>query len=407
MNYGQHPHAFIKSRPLTTTSPLLPRVHNALPKKSRARIRAVPLVASRTLAAPLLAMPAEIGLEIMELALMDTPARTLAVVSKSFSALVSNIIYKTVVLGSLSAIALFHRTVRSKAPEFFEKHVRTLAVTAPDYNPMARAQLEEIVAACSGVRTLAIPRPGILVSPLTPQISLHELTLEKFDAMTPFEWDPQFGVAAQSPAAHLSARLTHLRICEPTDAWHSPLETLEFFGALPDLTHLALARAITRQDFSMHPNDGVFIAEIGALLARRPPLRMLVVSLFPARWPKPTRAACSLCHPACLCKALGRLARADRRLVVLIAGWDTLVEQDDRGVPEFDSTAPRHVNHGSGRPGCVNFWDNWRMSDKRMVSLAAGWEPEVLPGAVPWSYPAVPIHLRERHVFWGNWMMPD
>ncbi|KAJ7686524.1 hypothetical protein B0H17DRAFT_1071863 [Mycena rosella] len=411
MNY--YGHALQKSKlSLTTTTPMAPRTRITLPKKSRARGRAgVPGPAVASGRAPLLEMPAEIALEIMELALINTRMSTLAIVSKKFSALVSNIIYKTVVLRSLEAITLFHRTVRSKAPGFLYAHVRALTVCAPYYDSMARAQLEEIVAACSGVRTLAIPRPGILASPLIswtiPSDTSFELILEAFDAVTPFMWDPLFDVAAASPAAHLCARLTHLRICQPTTLWHSPLETLAFFGPLPRLTHLALARALCRQDALSHPNDGAFLAEVRALLARRPPLRMLVVSLFPARWPKPTRAACSLCHPACLCRALGDLARADRRLVLLTVGWDTLVEEDPLGNPDFEGTAPPYANHGGGRPGCVSFWDNWRMSDKRTVSLATGWEPEILPDAVEWSYAAVPDQLRGRHNFWEHWLVPE
>ncbi|KAJ7496899.1 hypothetical protein FB451DRAFT_1359406 [Mycena latifolia] len=388
-----------------TTTPMAPQTHDPPPRKSRPRVRArlaqglaAPELAARR-AAPLLDMPAEIGLEILELALMDTHAGTLTVVSKRFNALVSNIIYKTLVLKSLKAIALFHRTVQSMAkrsPEFLATHVRTLAVTAASYTTVARAQLNEIVAACKGVRTLAIPRPGILACPSISWIppGPGELILEKFDAITPFEWDPLFNVAADSPAAHLN-RLTHLRICEPASIWHSPLETLEFFGALPELTHLALARQLR---FPAHASDSVFVAEVRELLAHRPRLRMLVVSLFPACWPKRTRTAFSICHPACLCRALGGVAHADRRLVLLAVGWDTLDEHDEFGRVDLELITHPYANHGPRRPGSVSFWENWRMSDKRAVSLATGWEPEILPDAVRWLYPEVPSQLRSKNL---------
>ncbi|KAJ7125126.1 hypothetical protein C8R44DRAFT_782389 [Mycena epipterygia] len=408
MNYSL-PHPLLQHRlPLTPTIPRARRDH-ALPipkKPTGTRIRAVappaPVVASR--AAPLLDVPAEIGLEIMQLALIDTPANTLAVVSKAFSALVSAIIYKLVVLDCQETIALFHRTVRTKSPEFLDTHVLTLAVTSRFYSTRARAQLEEIVAACTGVRTLAIPRPGILASALISHTTPRELIIQKFDAVTPFEWDPLFNQASECPAAHLSVPLTHLRICEPGTVWHSPLSTLEFFGPLPHLTHLALARHVNPDKTF---NDTVFVEELRTLLTSRPGLKMLVVNLFPARWPKPTRAACSLCSHGCICKALINVTVADKRLVLLTTGWDTLVEEDEFGVPDFQSTSPRYANHGSWRPGAISFWENWRVSDKRVVSLATGWEPEISPGAVQWTYPALPNQLRGRHNFWEHWLMPE
>ncbi|KAJ7772113.1 hypothetical protein DFH07DRAFT_216502 [Mycena maculata] len=387
------------------------RVQKAPPKKSKTRapqrLTSVLPVAPVAQRAPLLDVPTEIGLEILELALIATPsaAATLATVSKRFSALVANIIYKTVILGSLEAIALFNRTVRSKPAIFLETHVRTLAITcSSSYDTKARVQLEEIVAACTGVRILAIPRPGILTSALISRTRPAQLIIQNFDACTPFEWDPLFDQAPESPAAHLSTPLTHLRICEPGIVWHSPGSTLDFFGPLPHLTHLALARSISPEP---NFNDRVFVQEICTILASRAGLKMLVVSIYPARWPKPTRAACSLCSHSCLCKALIRVSETDKRLVLLTAGWDTLVEEDPFGFPDLRSTSPPFANHGSWRPGWRSFWENWRMSDKRIVSLASGWEPEISPDAVRWMYPSLPVQLRERRNFWENWLVME
>ncbi|KAJ7024025.1 hypothetical protein C8F04DRAFT_1401375 [Mycena alexandri] len=273
----------------------------------------------------------------MELALIATPATTLAVVSKQFNALVCKIFYKTVVLDHPARIALFHRTVRSAtSPESPRTHVRTLAVTSRwHYTTETRTMLEEIVGACPALRLLTLPRPGILASPIISGIQLVEVTLQKFDAETPFEWDPQFAQAVDDPAAHLSRCGT-------------PLATLEFFGALENLTHLALTRRVYLRS-EMNANDSVFVREIRAILGSRPALQMLVVSVFPARWPDPTRA-CSLCSVHCVCRALGRAAEADARLVILFAGWNTLVEQNEFGFPDFITTAPPAANHGPWRP---------------------------------------------------------
>lgn len=336
---------------------------NPLIKKSGARapVRSrgtphMPFVAPRA-PTPGRQIPTEIGLEIIELALIATPSSTLSAVSKKFNALVCKIIYKTVVLTSLSRVALFHRTVLSKSPEFMETHVRTLAVTCvplPSYTTAARIQLEEIVAACTGLRTIAIPRPGILASAAISATRPSELIIQGFDAVTPFEWDPLFD-SVDSPAAHLSQNISHLRICEPGAVWHSPLATLEFFGPLPGLTHLALAHHVKSAG---NPTDAVFVAEIRTLLETRPNLKMLVVHLFPVtRWYYPTVDE----SYNYLCKVLLRVA--DKRLIVLAAGRDRVVEEQD---------------------------------DRRFL-----WD------AVKWTYATFPNEFLAGHDFWENWSIPE
>ncbi|KAJ7935104.1 hypothetical protein B0H13DRAFT_1949694 [Mycena leptocephala] len=229
--------------------------------KTRARALSLALIAaSKT--APLLDIPTELGLEILELGLTHTTFSTLAAVSKAFSALIA-------------------------IPDFLDTHIKTLAVTIEPwrFTPAARRELESIIAACTGIRAVSVTRPGILaqsLSHLRPHYTFpSEVTIQAFDAITPFEWEHSDGATPPCPAAHLSSSLTHLRISEPGDTWHSPLSILAFFGSTPHLTHLSLAR---RMDANTD-NDQVFVDEVSVLLASRANLRMLVVRIFPAQWP--------------------------------------------------------------------------------------------------------------------------
>ncbi|KAJ6491833.1 hypothetical protein C8R47DRAFT_1122016 [Mycena vitilis] len=359
-----------------------------------------PVMAAR---APMPNIPTEIGLEIIQLALIATPPSILSAVSKKFNALVCKIIYDTVTLDALARITLFHRALRLKSPDFWETHVRVLAVTCRSYSAQSRVQLGEIVAACTMLQTVAIPRPAILTSPAISATRPTQLVIQKFDAVTPFEWDPLFAEAVASPAADLAQNVTHLRICEPGAVWHSPLATLEFFGALANLTHLALARHVNPQG---NPNDAAFISEVRAVLETRPGLKMLAVHLYPWNWPDVARAATNLCSYGCLCKGLLRVA--DKRLVLLATGWDTLfMNKSERELLDLGWMVNPAANHGSSRPGSISFWENWRMSDKRIVSLATCWEPEILHDAVKWTYSDLGNELQDGHSFWDNWMVSE
>ncbi|KAJ7246244.1 hypothetical protein C8J57DRAFT_1361126, partial [Mycena rebaudengoi] len=257
-----------RNLPVSTRRPLVQPSYSTSLRRSLAP-RPVAQEPNPWQSCPLLDIPAEIGLEILELALLDTPSTVLAPVSKDFDALVSSIIYRTIVLD-----------FRSKSPEFLDR-IKILLVTSLRYATETPKQLQEIVAACRGLRTLAVPRPAVLASSLDRVFYMRpsDLILQSFDTVTPFEWDPLLGQST-SPAAYLSDTLTHLRICEPGMVWHSPLSTLEFFA-------LALRVNSIR-------NDDAFVDEIKTLLTRRPSLVMLVVSFFPNHWPDSDPAACSL-----------------------------------------------------------------------------------------------------------------
>ncbi|KAJ7125125.1 hypothetical protein C8R44DRAFT_782387 [Mycena epipterygia] len=338
---------------LTATQTQVP-VH-----RTRARALSLALIgASRT--APLLDIPTELGLEILALSLTQTPIPTLAAISKAFSALISTMLYRNVVLDSLEAMSLFYRTTKSKTPDFLDTHIKTLAVTIEPWHFTSenRIELERIIAACTGLRALSVTRPGILAEPLSRH-PLHrtlpsEVTIQSFDATAPFEWECSSARAAItappatcSPAAYLSASLTHLRISEPGDAWHSPLSIVKFFGSTPHLTHLALTR---RMDANTD-NDQVFVDELCTLLASRPNLRMLVVSIFPAQWPRyfdRTVPAAS----SSIWTALSAIAATDKRVILVAAGLE-----GQKDLVSWAHGPPTHKNEAR----CRDFWEQCKM----------------------------------------------
>ncbi|KAJ7018352.1 hypothetical protein C8F04DRAFT_977400 [Mycena alexandri] len=316
-------------------------------RKTRARALSLVLVAK---SAPFLDIPAELGLEILELGLTHTPFSTLAVVSKTFHSLISTILYRHVVLDSVETLSLFARTVKSKSQHFLDAHIKTLAVTIEpwSFTSAKRIELEGTLASCTGLHTLFIPLPGILIKPLSRH-PLHralpsEVTIQSFDTAPLFEWDS--GISA--PAAHLSSSLTHLRISEPGDTWHSPLSILEFFGSTPHLTHFALAR---RMDANIE-NDQVFVDEMCTLLASRPNLKMLVVRIFPSQWPRYIDENVSPSSSS-IWEALSIVAEADQRVVLVAAGLD--------GPDDTVFWANVRTSYAVRPDGLFNFWERSRI----------------------------------------------
>ncbi|KAJ7187619.1 hypothetical protein GGX14DRAFT_326702, partial [Mycena pura] len=271
--------------------------------------------ASSSRNALLLDIPTELGLEILKLSLTHTPFGTLAAVSRAFSALVAVILYRHVILSTPKALSLFYRTVKSKSPEFLDARIKTLAVTVEPwrFTSASGIELASIIAACTGLHVLSVPRPGMLTNFLSHRTLPSEITIRSFDTSPLCEWERlPTGVALASPAAHLAARLSHLNVAEPGDTWHSPLSILAFFGAAPHLTHLSLARRINANT----ENDQVFVSEVRVLLSSRPSLRMLVVRMFHAHWPHcidpPVPVASSS-----IWASLAPIANADKRLVLV------------------------------------------------------------------------------------------
>ncbi|KAJ7270023.1 hypothetical protein B0H12DRAFT_1094083 [Mycena haematopus] len=330
------------------------QIHPA-PHKTRARALSLAIVAAlRT--APLLDIPTELGLEILELSLTHTPFSTLAAVSRAFAALISTILYRHIIIDSVETMSLLYRTTRTKSPDFLDAHIKTLAVTIQPwrFTPAMIIELEGIITACTGLRALSVTRPGTLGEPLSHRVLPSEVTIQSFDVSPPFQSvrsGARFTPSAPSSAAagHLSASITHLRISEPGDTWHSPLSILAFFGSTPHLTHLALARRMDANE----DNDQVFVDEVSMLLASRRNLKMIVVRIFPAHWPHYFDDGNTSCaESSSIWTALVSVAQADSRLILISEGFNCPPDSVSWGVEPITRVAKAS--------GFADFWERSR-----------------------------------------------
>ncbi|KAG7091112.1 hypothetical protein E1B28_010166 [Marasmius oreades] len=251
---------------------------------TRPRRLSLSLLAAHT-PPPLLDLPAELILDVLELSLKDNKASTLAVVCKTICSFVDAILYRKVVLNSKDTISLFHRTTLSKPPSFFATHVNKLILTynaSPDSIQFRRVL--DITSTCSGLRSLVLPsgyKKGAIESIIhsTRGDNLAEILIHSHEGLRSLYNDIDI---PDAPLRDLSYTLpvTHLRISEPGDGFVSPCSFLSAIGPLPRLSHLQLSRRIN----SNEDNDQVFVHDVDYILRSQPELQMLVVSVFPLTW---------------------------------------------------------------------------------------------------------------------------
>lgn len=232
---------------------------------------------------PLLDLPAELILDILELSLKNNKASTLAVVCKTICNFVDAILYRKVVLDSKETINLFHRSTLSKPHSFFATHVKNLILTfnaSPDSTQFR--YVLDITSTCSGLRSLVLPsgyKKGSIESIIRSvrSDSLAEIHIHSHEGLRNLYND-----IPDAPLRGLNYTLpvTHLRISEPGDGFVSPRSFMSAIGPLPRLSHLQLSRRIN----SNEDNDQVFVDDINFILRSRPALQMLVVSVFPLTW---------------------------------------------------------------------------------------------------------------------------
>jgi len=224
---------------------------------------------------PFLNLPAELVLDILELALSETKPSTLTTLSKVISYFVDIILYRTVVLHSKECITLFHRTTLSRPPTFFASHVKKLVVSYKPQNLISLQRAQQAISVCRGAPKLILSMwfgMDCLASPMRDG-GVSELVL----------YSPN-GMATESPRKNfpdsLGDSITHLRVCEPGEGWTAPEEIMCAFGSLRGLTHLQLARRIN----SNVENDRKFEEQVRAILQTRPSLSTLAVIIYPQPW---------------------------------------------------------------------------------------------------------------------------
>jgi hypothetical protein len=275
---------------------------------TRKRALSLSLVGKKP-SAPLFNLPAEIIIHILELALRNDRPRALALISHAIRHFVNIIIYRTVVLDDPRTTTLFHRTASCRQSSHLLTHVKRLAVTwEPEYfSPRTEQQLRKITAQCLSLRTVALPSSGqINISPsgnLPPHDGPTDLTIQCLGDSDP--------LSSELPIlpAYFSTSLTHLRICEPSNTWQSPLAIVASLHDTPNLTHLQLAR---RAD-SNEDNDVIFTEDIAHLLATKKNLKMVVVSIFGGY----LRSSSDALRESSIWMLVSKLQEMDSRLVVV------------------------------------------------------------------------------------------
>lgn len=264
-------------------------------------------------------LPAEIIIHILELALLNHRPRDLALISQFIRQFVNLIIYRTVALDSPHAISLFHRTASSPRSSHLLTQVKRLAVIwEPEYfTSSTERQLREIMSHCSSLRVVAVPSCcQINISPIGifVQEGPADITVQSFEGLT-----NSTSSSMSSLPDYFSTSLTHLRICEPSDTWQSPLSIIAAFKDAPNLTHLQLAR---RADSNVD-NDLVFVEDIASLLSTRKNLKLVVVTIFEPLWRASSNALCE----SNIWMLASKLQEMDSRVTIMEGGLGSWREE--------------------------------------------------------------------------------
>ncbi|RDB25434.1 hypothetical protein Hypma_007605 [Hypsizygus marmoreus] len=305
---------------------------------------------------PFLNLPIELSLSIFELAILDSKPSILAVICKSICRVLDIILYRTVVLGCAKTVQLFHRTTLSKDRAFLSEHVKKLVVTWLTDRP--DRQLHDIVAACSGLRTLIIPSNRLpvrlaAIEPWAGKDGLSALTVRSFDD------GDIYSPRSPQPVVDLSTALTHLRFCEPSDMWQSPSSMLESYGALPHLSHLQFARRTNANE----DNDMAFAEDVRNILRTRPALKMVVVSIYLAC----IGSAAETVEDSDIWKIMCRVREEDARVIVVPGQFGEWV----KGLEDVKALRSGH--------NPVDFWMSMKRAAKCLQDVKKNGEMNIDP----------------------------
>ncbi|KAI0034713.1 hypothetical protein K488DRAFT_83776 [Vararia minispora EC-137] len=251
--------------------------------QTRQRAYSISIVAALPSKITLDTLPSEVLLDILRYAIPQpswsrnkVSVSTLAVVNRTLYAACAALIYRTVVLRSPRALALFARTAKAH-PALPAAHVRSLAFTCDTrMRPELRSFLGVAIRACSSLHTLVIPGaalPGLILPPAAhPVPAPKHVTLNGWGDIQALYADP----TAPSPTypADLFRQTTHLSLAGPPAVWARPCDILHALGGPTRLTHLCLARRTGGNT----DNDAEFVSDVLALRTR---VKNIVVSMCP------------------------------------------------------------------------------------------------------------------------------
>lgn len=287
--------------------------------------------------APILCIPAEITLEILEHAISASrdSAFALARTCKHISHFVDTLLYRTVVLPTTLALVRLHRTLLERGPAFAAAYVRRIIVASslPQWQGLMKAPLPDILNMCTGVRNIEITDAYAHV---LPSVRAFRLANTSPNMSAPCE-------VTLSTYADLHAEcgvlpgISRVRILAPSQyTWVPPHASLA--PALPGLTHIALPRRAGANE----DNDEEFIKDVHAFLAA-PDMQMVVVVVWPPRYGNGAQDEVTGSE---MWKRAEEVRKGDSRVVVIEG-------RDD----EDDSTRRSPVLNTCGD----GFWERMRM----------------------------------------------
>ncbi|KZS91405.1 hypothetical protein SISNIDRAFT_487391 [Sistotremastrum niveocremeum HHB9708] len=280
----------------------------------------------------ILRLPNEIQFEILETAITLLPSSVfrLALICSHVCKLIDWILYRRVVLKSARALKLFAKNESLRDGRKVGEYVGSLAITAiPAFEGRDEAIIS-VLHACPNLRSLFLNSALIPSSPSTalvgrnPNINVLSLTDRPISTPLGLHLTLTNLTPITSPALMaLLPNTTHLHFAEPPHdtaltQWVDPLRILSSVPVpLHHLSHLSLPR----REHANEENDIIFAQCISSLLSAPSALKVLVISIYPAKWEDEHD------ETAGIWKLTKEIERRDERVVIRKAYFDGVMEE--------------------------------------------------------------------------------